>query len=111
MIYLGKKITSFMRGRYLMRLWLTSVFGNKYPTRINPETGELDPDGILVESERDTASQELYYCMHGLCSDTTAGYDKDFLNDRIWWSLATPEEQDSRIRMEIADEYMKRYAR
>lgn len=108
MLYCGKKITSLMRGRYLIHLWFVKTFGNAESRRINPETGENDPNGVWVESDRDCAAQELYYCMHGSCADETGHYDKDFLNDRIWWNLATPEESNQRCLMETADEDMRR---
>lgn len=93
-----KKITYRHYVYHLIRLWLTKKFGSNVPRRINPETGEDDPSGVWIESDKDAAARELYYCIH----------EKGFLRDQIWWTLATPEEAEQRILMEAADEYMRR---
>jgi hypothetical protein len=106
-LYCGKQISGLMRGKYLAKLWLTKKFGNTKTRKINPETGEDDPNGYPVESERDIAAMEWAYATQGLTADKP-GYDKDFVNDRIWYELATPEEQDERARFEMADDQMYR---
>ena len=111
MKYCGREITATMRASWIAKTWIAKTFGSTKAHRINPDTGEEDPNGITCESDRDIAAMSWVYAMHGLCSDDGDGYDRDFVNDRIWYEIATPEEQDLRARMEDANDYMLRCAR
>lgn len=102
MMYCGKRISGWMRFMYLVRLWITKTFGDNRTRYENPETGEDDPNGIPFESKRDIAAMEWAYAMHRFMSNETTGYDRDFVNDRIWYELATLEEQDARAKFEAA---------
>lgn len=90
MKYIGKRITSYMRFEYLFKLWLAKKFGSKKIV----ET----PDGIPCESERDIASMLWHYIWH-----SNDHYDRHFVNDQIWYALASDEEQQTRAEFEDAD--------
>lgn len=106
-VYCGIKITSFMRGKYLAKLWLAKTFGSKEKRLVDPYTNEYDPNGILVDSIREIAAMDWAYSMKSLSGRPL--YDKNFINDQIWYELASEEDIQSREQFEYANDQMLRY--
>jgi hypothetical protein len=90
---------------YLVKLFITKTFGSKTERKINPETGDDDPNGFPIESSRDIALMTWAYIFHGMNSDK-GGFDRTFLLDQIWYEKASPELQKERAEFEAADQYM-----
>jgi hypothetical protein len=94
MKYCGKNITRLDMAKFIAKLWATKTFGSRESYKINPETGERDPDGVLRESARHIAR----------CAWARI-FDKDLIIDQIWYEKASEEEQEARVRCEMADEH------